>query len=95
MYNKLFQDETLDLIFIDDIIPHFEFDDLTDEIIKTKDGVISSIKKNSGYKVPTVIMLTPSSKNMEKKYLKYGFDDCMIKPLSKKKLDQVLNKYFK
>lgn len=95
MYNKLFQDETLDLIFIDDIIPHFEFDDLTDEIIKTKDGVISSIKKNSGYKVPTVIMLTPSSKNMEKKYLKIGFDDCMIKPLSKKKLDQILHKYFK
>ena len=95
MYNILLSDETIDLILIDDIIPHFKINDTTDEIIKSKDGVVSLIKRNTGYKIITVIMVTPSSNNMIRKYLNYGFDDYVLKPINKKNLDQILNKYFK
>ena len=95
MYRILLSDETIDLILIDDIIPHFKINDTTDEIIKSKDGVVSLIKKNTGYKITTVIMVTPSSNNMIRKYLNYGFDDYVLKPINKKNLDQILNKYFK
>ncbi len=95
MYRILLSDETIDLILIDDIIPHFKINDATDEIIKSKDGVVSLIKRNTGYKIITVIMVTPSSNNMIRKYLNYGFDDYVLKPINKKNLDQILNKYFK
>ena len=95
MYRILLSDETIDLILIDDIIPHFKINDTTDEIIKSKDGVVSLIKRNTGYKIITVIMVTPSSNNMIRKYLNYGFDDYVLKPINKKNLDQILNKYFK
>lgn len=95
MYRILLSDETIDLILIDDIIPHFKINDATDEIIKSKDGVVSLIKRNTGYKIITVIMVTPNSNNMIRKYLNYGFDDYVLKPINKKNLDQILNKYFK
>lgn len=95
MYRILLSDETIDLILIDDIIPHFKINDTTDEIIKSKDGVVSLMKRNTGYKIITVIMVTPSSNNMIRKYLNYGFDDYVLKPINKKNLDQILNKYFK
>lgn len=95
MYNILLSDETIDLILIDDIIPRFKINDTTDEIIKSKDGVVSLMKRNTGYKIITVIMVTPSSNNMIRKYLNYGFDDYVLKPINKKNLDQILNKYFK
>lgn len=95
MYRILLSDETIDLILIDDIIPHFKINDTTDEIIKSKDGMISLIKRNTGYKIITVVMVTPSSNNMIRKYLNYGFDDYVLKPINKKNLDQILNKYFK
>ncbi len=95
MYNILLSDETVDLILIDDIIPRFKINDTTDEIIKSKDGVVSLIKRNTGYKIITVIMVTPSLNNMIRKYLNYGFDDYVLKPINKKNLDQILNKYFK
>ena len=95
MYRILLSDETVDLILIDDIIPRFKINDTTDEIIKSKDGVVSLIKRNTGYKITTVIMVTPSSNNMIRKYLNYGFDDYVLKPINKKNLDQILNKYFK
>lgn len=95
MYRILLSDETVDLILIDDIIPRFKINDTTDEIIKSKDGVVSLIKRNTGYKITTVIMVNPSSNNMIRKYLNYGFDDYVLKPINKKNLDQILNKYFK
>lgn len=87
-------DETFDLILIDDIVPNFKIDDFTNEIIKTKDNIFGYIRKGAKYPIQTIIMVTPNTEKMEDKYLKYGFDDYIIKPINKKNLDKVLNKYF-
>ena len=39
-------------------------------------------------------MITPNINNNEKEYLKLGFSDYIIKPINKKNLDDILNKYF-
>lgn len=39
-------------------------------------------------------MITLNNKNNEKEYLKLGFSDYIIKPINKKNLDNILNKYF-
>lgn len=94
MYEVLLGNETIDLILIDDIIPRFKVNEETDEIIKSKNGIINLIKRSTGYKIATIIMVTPSSNNMISKYLNYGFNDYLLKPINKKNLDQILTKYF-
>ena len=95
MNEILGRDETFDLIFIDDIIPHFEFNDYTNEIIKSKDGILNHIRLTAKYPITTVIMLNPNTKHNEKEYLDYGFNDYILKPINKENLNKILNKYFK
>lgn len=94
MGEMLSRNEIFDLIFIDDIIPNFEFSDYTNEIIKSKDSILNYIRFNAKYPITTVIMLNPSTKHNEKEYLDYGFNDYILKPINKNNLDKVLNKYF-
>ena len=86
MENILFTDETFDLIFIDDIIP--------EDSITTINNLATYIKKELKYPIIIVILVTPNNKNYEKSYLKLGFNDYIIKPVNKKNLDDILNKYF-
>ena len=95
MGNKLSDDETFDLIIIDDIIPNFEIDSFTKEIIKDQNGILNYIKKQAKYNITTIIMVTPNNKKIEEQYIKYGFNDYIIKPVNKENIDKILNKYFK
>lgn len=95
MGNKLSDDETFDMIIIDDIIPNFEIDSFTKEIIKDQNGILNYIKKQAKYNITTIIMVTPNNKRIEEQYIKYGFNAYIIKPVNKENIDKVLNKYFK
>lgn len=94
MGNKLSDDETFDMIIIDDIIPNFEIDSFTKEIIKDQNGILNYIKKQAKYNITTIIMVTPNNKRIEEQYIKYGFNAYIIKPVNKENIDNVLNKYF-
>lgn len=95
MGNKLSDDEIFDMIIIDDIIPNFEIDSFTKEIIKDQNGILNYIKKQAKYNITTIIMVTPNNKKIEEQYIKYGFNAYIIKPVNKENIDKVLNKYFK
>ena len=95
MGNKLSDDETFDMIIIDDIIQNFEIDSFTKEIIKDQNGILNYIKKQARYNITTIIMVTPNNKRIEEQYIKYGFNAYIIKPVNKENIDNVLNKYFK
>lgn len=95
MSNVLNDNETFDLILIDDIIPNFKIDDFTNEIIKSRDDFLRYIKTGAKYPISAVIMVTPNTNNMEQKYLNYGFSDYIMKPINKSNLDKLLKKHFK
>lgn len=95
MGSKLSEDEIFDMIIIDDIIPNFEIDSFAKEIIKDQNGILNYIKKQAKYNIATIIMVTPNNKRIEEQYIKYGFNDYIIKPVNKENIDNVLNKYFK
>lgn len=95
MSEVLSENETFDLIFVDDIIPNFKLDDFTNEIVRTKDDFLRHIKDNAKYPILSIIMVNPDNENMEQKYLNYGFSDSIVKPINKANLDKILNKYFK
>lgn len=95
MGSKLSEDEIFDMIIIDDIIPNFEIDSFAKEIIKDQNGILNYIKKQAKYNIATIIMVTPNNKKSEEQYIKYGFNDYIIKPVNKENIDKILNKYFK
>lgn len=95
MGSKLSEDEIIDMIIIDDIIPNFEIDSFAKEIIKDQNGILNYIKKQAKYNIATIIMVTPNNKKIEEQYIKYGFNDYIIKPVNKENIDKILNKYFK
>ena len=94
MSEVLNDNETFDLIFVDDIIPNFRIDDFTNEIIKTKDDFLRYVKRDAKYPISSIIMVTPNTDKMEEKYLNYGFTDYIMKPVNKSNLDKLLKKHF-
>lgn len=92
--NILNENATFDLILIDDIISNFKINEFTDEIIKSNNEFLRNIKKDAKYPITTIIMVTPNYKNMEKKYLDFGFSDYITKPINKENLDEILVKHF-
>ena len=94
MGSILSDNETFDMIIIDDIIPSFEIDDFTKETVKGQNDILNYIEKQAKYNITTVIMVTPNNKNIEEKYIKYGFNDYITKPVNKENIDKILNKYF-
>lgn len=85
---------TFDLIFIDDMISNFGINDFTNEIKEIGNNILNYIKKDAKYPITTIIMVTANKGKEEEKYLKYGFSDYIIKPISKGMLDKILRKYF-
>ena len=90
MGSKLSEDEIFDMIIIDDIIPNFEIDSFAKEIIKDQNGILNYIKKQAKYNIATIIMVTPNNKKIEEQYIKYGFNDYIIKPVNKENIDKIL-----
>ncbi len=85
---------TFDLIFMDDMISSFGINDFTNEIKEIGNNILNYIKKDAKYPITTIIMVTANKGKEEEKYLKYGFSDYIIKPISKGMLDKILRKYF-
>lgn len=85
---------TFDLIFIDDMISSFGINDFTNEIKEIGNNILNYIKKDAKYPITTIIMVTANKGKEEEKYLKNGFSDYIIKPISKGMLDKILRKYF-
>ena len=93
MCSALNENETFDLVFIDDIIPGNNISDFSREVNKD-DNILYYLKRETKYPIVTIVMVTQNSENYEKKYLKLGFTDYIQKPINKKNLDAILNKYF-
>ena len=90
MADILSDNETFDMIIIDDIIPDSEIN----KFIKNQNDILNYIKKYARYNIITIIMVTKNNKNIEEKYIDCGFNDYIIKPINKKNIDEILNKYF-
>lgn len=86
------ENATFDLVIIDDIISNYELDKFTNELIKPKSDLFKYVK-DAKYPISVVILVTPNTKDMEQKYLDYGFNDYITKPINKDKLDKILVKY--
>lgn len=93
MCDAINDNETFDLVFIDDIIPGHSINEFSKTLIKDN-GVLNYIRRETKYPITTIVMITPNINNNEKEYLKLGFSDYIIKPINKKNLDDILNKYF-
>ena len=82
MGNILSLNETFDLILIDSSYFKSDFD------------IINYIREKAKYKVIVIIMINDDEETIIDKYIKNGYDDYIIKPVNKKNLNKLLNKYF-
>ena len=79
------------LVLIDDMMPK-EYDDMTEED-RIKSCSTKLFQKFNDINVPVVIMVTKNKKRLEKKYLDYDFDDYIIKPINKRSINFIMEKY--
>ena len=82
MGNILSLNETFDLILIDSSYFKSDFD------------IVNYIREKAKYKVIVIIMINDDEETIIDKYIKNGYDDYIIKPVNKKNLNKLLNKYF-
>ena len=71
-----------DLILMDDMMPKM-----------TGTQTLAKLKENPNYKTPTVALTANAIAGMKEQYLKTGFDDYLAKPIERKELDRIMNKY--
>ena len=71
-----------DLILLDDMMPKLS-------------GVetFKKLKEDRKFNTPVVILTANAVSGMKEKYLSYGLDDYLAKPIDKLELDRVLDKY--
>ena len=69
-------------------------DDMTEED-RIKSCSTKLFQKFNDINVPVVIMVTKNKKRLEKKYLDYDFDDYIIKPINKRSINFIMEKYLK
>ena len=69
-------------------------DDMTEED-SSKSCSKKLFQKFNYINVPVVIMVTKNKKRLEKKYLDYDFDDYIIKPINKRSINFIMEKYLK
>lgn len=79
--DKINAGENFDLLLIDDMMP------------KMSGTELMQILKTHGYKVPMVVLTANVMRGEKEKYLKAGFDDYLGKPMDRKEIDRVINKY--
>lgn len=93
MFKKLSTNKTYDLILIDDIIP--KFNNLFNQKVEKRLGIVDNILKSAGYEIPVVIMVTPNNEKLEEKYISVGFNNYLMKPVNKGNLNDILSQYLK
>ena len=67
-------------------------DDMNEED-RIKSCSTKVFQKFNDINVPVVIMVTKNKKRLEKKYLDYDFDDYIIKPINKRSINFIMEKY--
>jgi len=78
------KDSSIDLILMDDMMPKMS-------------GVetLHKLKENPKFHIPTVALTANAISGMREKYLEDGFQDYLSKPIERKELDRVIQKYSK
>ncbi len=71
-----------DLIFMDDMMPKMSGTE-----------TFHKLKENPNFNTPVVVLTANAIAGMEEKYLSEGFDSYLSKPIERKALDNVINKY--
>lgn len=71
-----------DLIFMDDMMPRM-----------TGTETLHKLKEDPNFTTPVVVLTANAIAGMEEKYLSEGFDSYLSKPIERKALDNVINKY--
>jgi len=79
---KIRSGKTYDLILMDDMMPRMS-------------GVetLKHLKELEDFNIPTVALTANAISGMREKYLSEGFDDYLAKPIDKKELEKVLQKF--
>lgn len=71
-----------DLIFMDDMMPRMSGTE-----------TLHKLKEDPTFNTPVVVLTANAIAGMEEKYLGEGFDSYLAKPIERKALDNVINKY--
>ena len=71
-----------DLIFMDDMMPKLSGRE-----------TLKKIKEDTTFKTPVVALTANVIAGMEEEYLEEGFDGYLPKPIERKALDNIVNKY--
>ena len=71
-----------DLIFMDDMMPRMSGTE-----------TFHKLKEDPNFSTPVVVLTANAIAGMEEKYLSEGFDSYLSKPIERKALDNVINKY--
>lgn len=71
-----------DLILMDDMMPKM-----------TGTQTLAKLKENGNFDIPTVALTANAIAGMKEKYLSVGFDDYLAKPIERRELDRIINKY--
>ena len=79
------KDTNFDLILMDDLMPEMSGTETL--------NVLRKIERVSGYYIPTVALTANVTAGIKDKYLEYGFDEYLEKPIKRNELDRILKKY--
>ena len=71
-----------DLIFMDDMMPRMSGTE-----------TFHKLKEDPNFNTPVVVLTANAIAGMEEKYLSEGFNSYLSKPIERKALDNVINKY--
>lgn len=81
--DKIRNKEKFDLILLDEDLHYMS----GDEVVKK----LHSIRN---FDIPVVLLTKDSNVEYDNSYKENGFDDYLLKPINKNKLNEVLNKYW-
>ena len=80
----LVKQNVYDLILMDDMMPH-----------KTGSETLKELKELDDFDTPVVVLTANAIEGMKEKYINLGFSDYLSKPIDRKELVRVLNKYLR
>lgn len=81
---KIDDGDKYDIIFMDEMMPNMSGTE-----------TLRQLKNTRGFNTPVVVLTANALYGMKEKYLKNGYDDYISKPIDRKELDRIINKYLK
>ena len=80
--DKIKEGKTYDIILLDDMMPKMKGSE-----------TLTRLKQIDSFNIPVIALTANAIQGMKEQYLLLGFDDYLAKPIEKKELYRVLNKY--